>query len=79
MESRIGGKHLLFCSISNCNYEIEITTIYSLFNIAKVQAPLKLPCDYIDKLSELLNNLSSSLDHDEVELRMLSESLPENS
>ena len=49
--------------------------------IFKVQAPLKLPCDYIDKLYyELFKNLNSALDHDDVELlRMFSESLPENS
>ena len=40
---------------------------------------LKLLCDYIDKLYELLKNLNSALDHDDVELRMFSESLPENS
>ena len=40
---------------------------------------LKLLCDYIDKLYELFKNLSSALDHDDVELRMFSERLRENS
>jgi hypothetical protein len=48
--------------------------------IFKVQAPLKLLCDYIAILYELSKNLNSALDHDDVELlRMYSESLPENS
>jgi len=34
---------------------------------------------YIDKLYEFLKNLNSALDHDDVELRMCSKSLPENS
>jgi hypothetical protein len=45
----------------------------------KVQVPLKLLCDYIDKLYELFKNLNSALDHDDVELRMFSERLRENS
>ena len=44
--------------------------------IFKVQAPLKLLCDYIDKLYyELFKNLNSALHHDDVELRMFSEIL----
>jgi hypothetical protein len=39
---------------------------------------LKLLCDYIDILYELSKNLNSALDHDDVESRMFSESLPEN-
>jgi hypothetical protein len=44
--------------------------------IFKVQAPLKLICDYIDKLYyELFKNLNSALHDDDVELRMFSEIL----
>ena len=44
--------------------------------IFKVQAPLKLICDYIDKLYyELFKNLNSALHHDDVEIRMFSEIL----
>ena len=44
--------------------------------IFKVQAPLKLLCDYIDKLYyELFKNLYSALHDDDVELRMFSKIL----
>ena len=81
MESRLGAKHLFFGSISNCNYEIEITKRYRITMLIAIylQCPLKLLCDYIDKLYELLKNLNSALDHDNVEIRMFSQHLPETS